>query len=166
MSAGPLPAKRAFLSDLPKLPLDSKARFLGWYAHTSSLPSFYVLLTQEPSVTNYQSQTGILTLEHHYPSTSPTPASVSVDITLLIESIKASYLEVGEWLNVLGYVRERKEKRKGRNQATCSPESQAWNDSIYIEAVVVFPTDAFQIGEYERALQDWIDVDRMIKRAG
>lgn len=113
----------------------------------------------QSSVASYSPRTGTLTLEHHYPPTSPTPASVPVDITLLLESIDASDLVVGAWLNVLGYVREGK-KSIPRQEPQRGP-----HDSIYVEAVTVFPAGAFQIGEYERVLQDWIDVDRMIRRS-
>ncbi|KAK2763841.1 hypothetical protein FQN54_009459 [Arachnomyces sp. PD_36] len=145
MNPGPLPAKRAFLHDLHNFPPGSKARFLG-------------------CVTNYDVQTGTLTLEHHYPHTTPKPATIPVDITLLLESIKSSDLQVGAWLNVLGYVRE-KEKDKN-NRTTSHRASNASRESIYIEAVMVFPAGSFHIGEYERVLQDWIDVDRMVRGPG
>lgn len=63
-------------------------------------------------------------------------------------------------------MRERKRDEKGSSdQATCYREPrEEQRGSVYIEAVVVFPAGAFDIGEYERALQDWIDVDRMGKR--
>ncbi|OJD10219.1 hypothetical protein ACJ73_09883, partial [Blastomyces percursus] len=90
--AGPLPTTRAFLSEIPSLPTGAKIRFLG-------------------CVSSYNPSTGHLTLEHNYPLTSrppPAPFSIAVDITLLLESLTATDLQVGAWLNVLGYIRERR----------------------------------------------------------
>lgn len=58
-----------------------------------------------------------------------------------------------------------REGERGNQAAACDGESRnERGGSIYIEAVVVFSAGAFQIGEYERVLQDWIDVDGMVKR--
>ncbi|RAK95107.1 nuclear telomere cap complex subunit Ten1 [Aspergillus ibericus CBS 121593] len=85
---GPLPSTRAFLSDLPGLPLESKVRFLG-------------------CVRRYNIPTGHLILEHNYPRQKPPqePPSVSVDINAVLETVTSEELRVGAWVNVLGYVR-------------------------------------------------------------
>ncbi|PLB46882.1 hypothetical protein P170DRAFT_511551 [Aspergillus steynii IBT 23096] len=85
---GPLPSRRAFLSNLAALPADSKVRFLG-------------------CVRTYSVPTGRLILEHNYPrrkSTSDVP-TVSVDINAVLETVTSEELRVGAWVNVLGYVR-------------------------------------------------------------
>ncbi|OAX80266.1 hypothetical protein ACJ72_05408 [Emergomyces africanus] len=86
--ADPLPATRVFLSEIPRLPSGSKVRFLG-------------------CVSSYNISIGSLTLDHNYPITSRPIPSISVDVNLLLESLKATDLQVGSWLNVLGYIRER-----------------------------------------------------------
>ncbi|PYI04865.1 hypothetical protein BO78DRAFT_430955 [Aspergillus sclerotiicarbonarius CBS 121057] len=87
---GPLPSTRAFLSDLPSLPLESKVRFLG-------------------CVRTYHVQTGHLILEHNYPRQKPPrePPSVSVDINAVLATVTSEELRVGAWVNVLGYVRRK-----------------------------------------------------------
>ncbi|KAH8422815.1 nuclear telomere cap complex subunit Ten1 [Aspergillus melleus] len=85
---GPLPSRRAFLSDLAALPADCKVRFLG-------------------CVRTYSVSTGHLILEHNYPrrkSISDLP-TISVDINAVLETVTSEELRVGAWVNVLGYVR-------------------------------------------------------------
>ncbi|KAL2824620.1 CST complex subunit Ten1 [Aspergillus cavernicola] len=134
---GPLPSTRAFLSDIPSLPADSKIRFLGH-----------------------------LLLEHNYPRVKgtqhkpkPEPPSICVDINALLETVTWEELCVGAWINVVGYVRR-------------VPADAAWDvrgastsvsdsDSVHVEALMVFPAGAVDLGEYERILYDSQEVDRM-----
>ncbi|PGG97695.1 hypothetical protein GX51_07206 [Blastomyces parvus] len=157
--AGPLPTTRAFLSEIPSLPTGAKIRFLG-------------------CVSSYNPSTGHLTLEHNYPIRSrppsaPAPPSIAVDINLLLESLTATDIQVGAWLNVLGYIRERRpsppNNQNNYNNNKESPAATAATGavgtrSIYIEAVMVFSADAVQLGEYERVLQDWQEADRRVQR--
>ncbi|KKZ59872.1 hypothetical protein EMCG_05335 [[Emmonsia] crescens] len=150
--AGPLPTTRAFLSEIPRLPTGSKIRFLG-------------------CVSSYNISTGHLILEHNYPITSRPIPSISVDVTLVLESLKATDLQVGAWLNVLGYIRERLSPKTLPSADPNSAPSANRNSSpsvaarsIYVEAVMIFSTGAIHLGEYERVLQDWEDADRRVKR--
>ncbi|EEH17313.1 hypothetical protein PABG_07474 [Paracoccidioides brasiliensis Pb03] len=143
---GPLPTTRAFLSEISGFPAGSKVRFLG-------------------CVSSYNTSTGHLTLEHNYPFTSGAIPSIFVDVTVLLGSLKATDLQVGAWLNVLGYVRERLSSRTTASslngtQSTASGTGR----TIYVQAVMVFSADAVHLGEYERVLQDWEDADRRVKR--
>ncbi|OJJ36654.1 hypothetical protein ASPWEDRAFT_50104 [Aspergillus wentii DTO 134E9] len=125
---GPPPSTRAFLSQLPSLPADSKVRFLG-------------------CVTKYNVATGHLILEHNYPRSRADlqqQHTVSVDINALLETVTWEELRVGAWINVLGYVRR--------------------VQSLYVEAIMVFPAGAIALGEYERVLQDTQEVDRRVRR--
>ncbi|PGH14034.1 hypothetical protein AJ79_03303 [Helicocarpus griseus UAMH5409] len=148
--AGPLPTLRVFLSEIPRLPAGSKIRFLG-------------------CVSSYNLSTGHLTLEHSYPLASRPVPSISVDVNLLLGSLKSTDLQVGAWLNVLGYVRE--QFRSGMLVSTHTSSSGFSSSStcgvarpLYIEAVMIFSADSVHIGEYERVLQDWEDADRRVKR--
>ncbi|KAL1962488.1 hypothetical protein VTN77DRAFT_9609 [Rasamsonia byssochlamydoides] len=141
---GPPPTKQVFLSELATLPLHSKVRFLG-------------------CVSRYDISTGRLILEHKYPTTSKTTTTstttVPVDINLLLETVKAEDLQVGAWLNVLGYVRENSSKDDdSRNH------DRASNSAIYVEAVMIVPAGPVNVGEYERILRDAQEVDRRVRR--
>lgn len=90
-----------------------------------------------------------------------------MDITLLLETIKAEDLQVGAWLNVIGYVRqdedeERQRQRHRKDQTTSSSSSSS--SAIYVEAVMIFSAGAVNIGEYERILRDAQEVDRRVRR--
>ncbi|KAL4813226.1 CST complex subunit Ten1 [Aspergillus spinulosporus] len=136
---GPSPSTRAFLADIPSLPADSKVRFLG-------------------CVKTYNISTGRLVLEHNYPRTKKQPKqdppSVSVDVNAVLETVTWEELCVGAWVNVIGYVR----REPGQNSKG-EP-----SDSVYVDAVVVFPAGAVDLGEYERILCDFLLVERMRER--
>jgi hypothetical protein len=137
---GPRPTSRVFLSELPSLPLHSKVRFLG-------------------CVTRYDISTGCLILEHGYPTNLKPPATIPVDINLLLETIKGDEIQVGAWLNVLGYVREQAPQQN--DSRALVPETEV---SIYIEAVMVFSAGAIHVGDYERILRDSLEVDRRVNK--
>ncbi|RAK88115.1 hypothetical protein BO79DRAFT_196167 [Aspergillus costaricaensis CBS 115574] len=139
----PLPSTRAFLSDLPSLPVSSKVRFLG-------------------CVRTYNIQTGHLILEHNYPRQKPPqePPSVAVDINAVLETVTSQELSVGAWVNVLGYV------RRYRRSDDDSAVSESNPNPVYVEAVMVFPAGAVALGEYERILQEALGVERRVRRTG
>jgi telomere-capping CST complex subunit Ten1 len=118
------------------------------------------MLTQSLySVTRYDVSAGRLILEHGYPTNLKRPATVPVDINLLLETIKANEIQVGSWLNVLGYVREQAPQQN--DSRALVPETEG---SIYIEAVMVFSAGAIHVGDYERILRDSLEVDRRVNK--
>ncbi|PLB36571.1 nuclear telomere cap complex subunit Ten1 [Aspergillus candidus] len=131
----PLPSTRAFLSDLPSLPPDTKVRFLG-------------------CVKTYSITTGHLTVEHNYPPQRP-PPSVSVDVNAIIGSLTSEELRVGAWVNVVGYV---------RRVPTLEEVAAAAESPVHVDAVMVFPAGAIALGEYEQTLSDVLEVDRWVRR--
>ncbi|KAK2773251.1 hypothetical protein FQN52_004676 [Onygenales sp. PD_12] len=145
--AGPLPTTRAFLSEIPNLPIGSKIRFLG-------------------CVSSYNISTGHLTLQHNYPHTSRPIPSISVDVNLLLASLKSTDLQIGAWLNILGYIRQQTPSTSSVRLPGASKLQQSRWSGVYIEAVMIFSAGAVDIGEYERVLQDWEDADRAVPRPG
>ncbi|KAL5336480.1 CST complex subunit Ten1 [Aspergillus crustosus] len=138
MMNGPLPSTRTFLSGVSSLPADSKVRFLG-------------------CVKRYHIPTGYLVLEHNYPRTTRTkqdPASVSVDINAVLETVTWQELCVGAWINVVGYVR-RSPAAAWDEKAASAP------DSVHVDAVVVFSAGAIDLNEYERILCESQEMERM-----
>ncbi|KAJ5650212.1 uncharacterized protein N7484_003935 [Penicillium longicatenatum] len=129
------------------------------------------------SVKLYNVTMGHLVLEHNYPRSRSEPSTVSVDINAVLESLKAEYLRVGTWLNVLGYVRDSAtpESSFSSSQADLQqPSSQSLTSAIptkvasrpvFIEAVMVFPAGAIALGEYERILRHVNDVESRIYHA-
>ena len=111
-------------------------------------------------MSKYDVSTGTLILEHNHPLGAPEPAVINVDINLLLETVKSTDLQVGAWLNVVGYVRYRSSAVVERGSATSPFEMR----SIYVEAVMIWAAGAVRIGEYERVVRDCKEVDRRVRR--
>lgn len=147
MSWGPVPSKLYLLSQLQDVPVGDKVRFLGWYVMTS-LDVFSHLIPMAPvhcssfnnSVISYDTATACLELGHMYPP--DTNETVRVDIELVLETIQPGLTQVGQWVNVVGYIRE------GRG----SP--------VHVQALLVWLTGPLDLGRYEKSLQD-----QMMERA-
>ncbi|KAL2843653.1 CST complex subunit Ten1 [Aspergillus pseudoustus] len=152
---GPLPSTRAFVSDIPSLPTDSKIRFLG-------------------CVKAYHTPSGHLVLEHNYPRAKKkphsaqkqkqVPPSIVVDINAVLETVTWEQLCVGAWVTVLGYVRRGSSAAAAAwadGEEASSASSSSPSDSVSVDAVVILPAGAVDIGEYERILYDVQEVERM-----
>ncbi|KAG5928297.1 hypothetical protein E4U42_000915 [Claviceps africana] len=110
MSRGPPPSKLCFLSQVPAQKTGVKVRFLG-------------------CVTSYDTQTATVHLGHVYPR--GTNVLVAVDLHLVLETMKPGMTDVGEWVNVVGYVED------GR-----------------VQALMIWSTGPLDVGEYERAVEE------------
>jgi hypothetical protein len=80
-----------------------------------------------------------------YPS--GTNETVLVNIQLVLETIQPGLTQVGQWVNVVGYIIEGKksgvQNQPGKNQ---SP--------VHIQALLIWPTGPLDIGRYEKSLED------------
>ena len=85
MSSAPLPTQLTLLSKLPDNDMGSKVRFLG-------------------CVTSYQSAKGLLEIVHESRSQSLVVVRAKVDVNLILENVTRETLEVGAWVNVVGYI--------------------------------------------------------------
>ena len=109
---------------------------------------------------------GVLTLEHNYAEDRPRSSghaaffanTVEVDINVWIESARRYDVQIGIWLNVFGYVRERSAhqgaKRRGFDRVS----------AIYVDAVMILPAGIIDVGSYERILRDAQEADRRVHR--
>jgi len=129
-TGGPLPSRHVFLHELVKLAAGTKVRCLG-------------------CVVDYEISTASLILEHAFPqSTIPVPQA-SLDVGLVLESLKFDDLQRGSWLNVIGYVR-RPERREKKTRSTTDGVKSAAVPTI--EAIVVWSAGAIKVADYEAAL--------------
>ncbi|KAI9684436.1 MAG: hypothetical protein M1829_002246 [Trizodia sp. TS-e1964] len=133
---GPIPSRLVFLSDLPRAASGDKVRFLG-------------------CVTHYSVAAGALSMQHSYPA--PAAGSRSrcvtavVDVRLLLDSLKSSDAQVGEWLNVIGYVSAA--ERVGLAQLGTA------GNSVGVQAVMLWPAGPFNLGEYEMVLKGRLEFE-------
>ncbi|KAI4727898.1 hypothetical protein E4T49_04341 [Aureobasidium sp. EXF-10728] len=86
------------------------------------------------SVNQYHESAALLSLFHNFPS-SQNQQTTQVDISQLLDTIDHQHLQIGAWLNVIGYV----------TPSTLKSRSK-------IQAVVVWSAGAINLQQYENAL--------------
>jgi len=127
---GPAPSKLVFLHDLAKLPRGSKVRFLGY-------------------VTEYNTHQGSLTVEHAYPEDAqPTPRA-TVDVRLVLETVTARDLQVGRWLNIIGYIVSDPWARKRKR---LSVSNSLTTEETLVQAILIWNAGAIRLANYEPVL--------------
>ncbi|KAI9881149.1 MAG: hypothetical protein M1830_007127, partial [Pleopsidium flavum] len=102
-------------------------------------------------VAKYTTSTALLTLQHKYPTSSPTPSTASVDVNLLLSTLKSTDTQFGEWVNVIGYValgpvpesRVCKTSAEGARRVT-----------VFVQAVMLWSAGSVNLGEYEKVLEE------------
>ncbi|EFX01158.1 hypothetical protein CMQ_6100 [Grosmannia clavigera kw1407] len=100
------------------------------------------------SVMSYAVAPGVLTLRHEYPQASRDRALV--DVRLLLETLTANQVQVGEWVNVIGYV-----NRIVPAQSTKFPTREAKCKDVHVQALILWSTGPLDIQDYERCLGNW-----------
>jgi hypothetical protein len=85
------------------------------------------------SVEDYDVNGGALRLKHKYPEPSPS-STVNVNIVHVLERLKRHELDVGTWLNVIGYV--------GRHE----------DMGLFVQAVAVWDAGDIDLEAYEKAV--------------
>ena len=102
------------------------------------------------SVVKYGVSTGSIMLEHAFPQQMrPTP-TVSVDLQLVLESLKVPDLQRGNWLNVIGYVRKSEQRFKKTGNPGADDIGRVPIPNV--QAVIVWDAGAIRVGDYEAAL--------------
>ncbi|KAF6218582.1 hypothetical protein HO133_005933 [Letharia lupina] len=152
MNNGPLPTRIVFLSDLPTQAHGTKVRFLG-------------------CVTRYTFSTGVLELQHayHLPPNQPTVALV--DVNVILEGLEREDTQVGAWVNVLGYVEEvleegKRERGQGKGKTGLAKRKGdriregPRAGRVRVRAVVLWSAGGVKIGEYERTLEERLELDK------
>ena len=102
----------------------------------------------------YNVKTGCLHLQHAYPlsSNKPSPTVLAVvDIGLVGPTIKSTDTQVGEWVNVMGYVGE---KIAGATKREIG---------VRVQALMLWSAGALIIKDYERAVQGRRATERPLK---
>jgi hypothetical protein len=86
------------------------------------------------SVNDYVVNTATLRLKHKYP-TSGSSTVANVNVEHVLERLKHHELDIGTWLNVIGYVEHRKEK------------------GVFVQAVTVWDAGDVNLEAYEKAIE-------------
>lgn len=78
-------------------------------------------------------QAATLRLKHDFPPSSP-PVLANVDVVHVLEKITRQELDVGSWINVIGYVERRKE------------------NGVFVQAVAIWDAGNVDLIAYEKAV--------------
>ncbi|KAI5203524.1 hypothetical protein E4T42_06869 [Aureobasidium subglaciale] len=114
-ASSPLPSRLCSISQLPTLRSSDKVRFLGCVNH-------------------YDEATATLSLFHNFPT--PQDRQIAqVDISQLLDTIDRQLLQIGAWINVVGYV---------------TPSTST--NRIQVQAVIIWSAGAINLQQYETAL--------------
>ena len=107
--------------------------------HDRGIPSARIESSLKVSVDRYDTKTATLTLAHNYPPNTPTSLA-RVNIDQVLKTIASTDLEVGAWLNVVGYVSNR--------------ETEQTRDMRRLQAIMLWNAGpGFQVEQYEAALE-------------
>ncbi|EUC43003.1 hypothetical protein COCMIDRAFT_7475 [Bipolaris oryzae ATCC 44560] len=115
MSSAPPASSLVLLSDLPKCARGTKVRFLG-------------------CIDEYTVKTATLRLKHNYPVLAD-PVIAYLDIEHVLERAKNTDVDVGTWLNVIGYVQQTKHK------------------AVSVQAVLIWDAGNVDLEAYQSAIQ-------------
>jgi hypothetical protein len=79
-------------------------------------------------------ETATLILKHNYPAVEK-PSAVGVNIRVVLENIRSKEIDVGSWINVIGYL-----ERKA-------------NNDIAVQAVAVWDAGIIDLEAYQKGLE-------------
>jgi cellulase/cellobiase CelA1 len=86
------------------------------------------------SVDEYVVTTATLRLKHDYPH-SDSPRIANVNIEHVLEAVQRSAVDVGSWINVIGYVERQKQQ------------------GVFVQAVAVWDAGNLDLDAYEKAVE-------------
>ncbi len=87
--------------------------------------------------------TGVVTLKHKYPDTDGPVALINVN--LLLETLKPADTQIGEWMNVIGYVTKQEDAQ--------SPSKQ-YNHATSVQAITYWSAGRLDPAEYKAAVAE------------
>lgn len=78
-------------------------------------------------------------MEHNYPPGNAVKAMV--DIRLLLNTLKSNETQIGEWVNIIGYIEAGQPIKRGELEQL----------SVNVQAVVLWSTGPLKLQAYERS---------------
>jgi hypothetical protein len=100
-------------------------------------------------------------LQHNYPAVSAYSTTIaSVDVNLLLSTLKPTDTQVGEWVNVMGYVTSPPVLPiPNRGPEPGAPRQAA----VAVQAVLLWSAGSIKLGEYERILTERKEVEKRLR---
>lgn len=94
------------------------------------------------------------TLELDRPSPSTTSGTVAdVDVEHVLETIKREEMEVGAWINVMGYVMDDRGRANAANTRASRREKDISNH-VRVQAISVWSAGDVDVEAYEKAVRE------------
>ncbi|KAI4844190.1 hypothetical protein E4T44_06338 [Aureobasidium sp. EXF-8845] len=112
-------------------------------SNSSPLPSRLCAISQLPtlssgdklkSVNQYHESTAILSLFHNFPAPQ-NRHTVQIDISQILDTFQHQNLQIGAWLNVIGYITPSRSRSRSK-----------------VQAILVWSAGAVNLQQYETAL--------------
>jgi hypothetical protein len=94
-------------------------------------------------VEEYVVKTATLRLKHAYPASAKSMLA-NVDLVHVLERIQGRDMDVGAWVNVIGYVERRKEK------------------GVFVQAIAVWNAGDVDLEAYQRAVEQKTRAGRIL----
>lgn len=98
----------------------------------------------------YTTKSAILTLKHNHPprpaGQTEKPIKVQVDVQLLLTTMKAKETQVGEWVNVIGYITT----NPNTNPKDGNPSKD--DSDLQVQALILWSAGSFDLHGYEQSL--------------
>lgn len=88
----------------------------------------------------YDASTGTLTVHHAYPPPPHACAVAFVDVNILLSTLKSTDTQIGEWINVIGYVQER--------------EVKLGHKAVRVQAIMLWSAGSIKLADYEKAVKE------------
>lgn len=88
----------------------------------------------------YDASTGTLTVHHAYPPPPHTCAVALVDVNVLLSTLKSTDTQVGEWINVIGYIQE--------------SEAKLEQKGVQVQAIMLWSAGSIKVVDYEKAVKE------------
>ena len=88
-------------------------------------------------------------LQHAYPPPPHICPAALVDVNILLSTLKSTDTQIGEWVNVMGYLEEKdrgSKNKKGRGRRERGDVS-----AVRVQAVMLWSAGSVKLGEYEKA---------------
>ena len=111
------------------------------------------MLKSTNSVIDYSTATGTLTLQHAYPPPPYICSVASVDINVLLPTLNSVDTQVGEWVNVMGYVTEGLEGLgQGRRSGRRDMREKVDAGVVEVQAIILWSAGGVNLRDYEKAV--------------
>ena len=96
------------------------------------------------SVHQYDAADACLTIRDHYPVSAKSTPTAAVHLHALIDGLNHELLQVGAWLNIIGYVRSAPTDVKVSRRARLT----------FVEATMLWSAGAIRHAKYQAAVDD------------